>query len=158
MRCAAVAFDVMLALLFLIIWPAAELFVVIKVADAIGVLETILLLVLSFPLGVWAIRTQGAAAWRRLTIAVSEQRTPTREVLDGVLVLLGGLLLIVPGFITDALGILLLLPPTRILARKLLGRNLQSRVVTRTVGFANRSRPFDAEATATDVDQPQLGP
>jgi UPF0716 protein FxsA len=147
-----------IALLLLIVWPLAELFVVIQVADAIGVLNTIVLLILGLPLGVWVIRTEGAAVWRRLTIAIAEQRTPTREVLDGVLVLLGGLLLIVPGFITDAVGILLLLPPTRIVARLLLGRNLQSRLVTSTVGFANRSRPFDAEATATDIDQPQLGP
>jgi UPF0716 protein FxsA len=148
----------MFALLLLIAWPVAELFVVIKVAEAIGVLDTIVLLILGWPLGVWAIRTEGAAVLRRMTVAIAEQRTPAREVLDGVLVLLGGLLLIIPGFITDALGIVLLLPPTRIAARSILGRNLQSRFVTRTVRFASRSGPFDAEATATDIDQPQLDP
>jgi UPF0716 protein FxsA len=145
-------------LLLLILWPVAELFAIVEVAKAIGVLDTIVLLILGWPLGVWAIRTEGAAVWRRLTAAITQQRTPTREVLDGALVLLGGLLLIIPGFITDAIGILLLAPPTRIAARWLLKRNLHSRLVTRTVRFTSRSGPYDAEATATDIDQPQLGP
>jgi UPF0716 protein FxsA len=145
-------------ILLLILWPVAELFVIVEVAKAIGVLDTIVLLILGWPLGVWAIRAEGAAVWRRLTVAVAQRRTPAREVLDGVLVLLGGLLLIIPGFITDALGILFLLPPTRIAARALLRRNLHSRLVTRTVRFTSRSGPYDAEATARDIDQPQLGP
>jgi UPF0716 protein FxsA len=148
----------LIALLLLIVWPAAELFVVIKVADAIGVLDTILLLILGWPLGVWAIRAEGAAVLRRMQAAVAERRTPTREVLDGALILLGGLLLIIPGFITDVVGIVLLAPPTRIAARALLARNLQSRVVTRTVRFTSRSGPYDAESTATDIDHPRLGP
>jgi UPF0716 protein FxsA len=148
----------MLIALLLILWPVAEVFVVIKVAEAIGALDTIVLLILGWPLGVWALRTEGAAAWRRLTAAVAARRTPTKEVLDGVLILLGGLLLIIPGFITDALGIVLLLPPTRVAARTLLARNLQSRVVTRTVRFTSRSGPYDAESTATDIDNPRLGP
>lgn len=145
-------------LLLLILWPVAELFVIVEVARAIGVLDTIVLLILGWPLGVWAIRAEGAVVWRRLTAAVAERRTPAREVLDGALVLIGGLLLIIPGFITDAIGIVLLLPPTRIAARTLLSRNLQSRVVTSTVRFTSRSGPYDAEATATDIDQPQIGP
>jgi UPF0716 protein FxsA len=73
-----------------------------------------------------------------------------------VLVLLGGLLLIIPGFITDALGLVLLLPPSRIAVRALLARNAQSRFVTRAVRFSGGA--YDAEATATDIDQPQLRP
>jgi len=80
-------------LLFLIGWFAAELFVVIEVAGAIGIGATILLLILSWPLGVWALRTQGRAAWRRLSEAVAAGRSPGREVLDGALILIGGLLL-----------------------------------------------------------------
>ena len=111
----------------LILWPIAELFVAIEVARAIGVLETIVLLILGWPLGLWALRAQGGAAWRRLNLALSERRTPTREVLDGALVLFGGLLLMIPGFITDVIGIAMLLPPTRALIRPLLVRNLFSR-------------------------------
>jgi UPF0716 protein FxsA len=148
----------MLALLLLILWPVAELFVIVEVARAIGVLDTIVLLILGWPLGVWAIRAEGAAVWRRLTVAVADGRTPAREVLDGALVLLGGLLLIIPGFITDALGILFLLPPTRIAARAVLRRNLHGRLVTRAVRFTGRPGRYDAESTAVDIDQPQLGP
>jgi UPF0716 protein FxsA len=77
-------------------------------------------------------------------------------VLDGALVLIGGALLIVPGFITDALGIVFLLPPTRALMRVLLIRNLQSRVVVRAARYPRRRDPGDVEGTATDIDQPKL--
>jgi len=142
------------AALLLILWAVAEVFVVIKVADAIGALATILLLVASWPLGMWALRSQGAAAWRRLIAAIEQRRTPAHEVVDGALVVLGGLLLIVPGFITDALG-LLLLAPTRALLRPLLVRHAQSRLFSRAARFA-RGRSYDVESTATDIDQPQL--
>jgi len=116
------------AALVLILSAVAEVFVVIKVADAIGALATVLLLIASWPLGTWALRSQGSAAWRRLIAAIDQGRTPTHEVVDGALVLLGGLLLIVPGFITDALGLLLLLPPARIATRTVLKRRFRGRV------------------------------
>jgi UPF0716 protein FxsA len=75
-----------------------------------------------------------------------------------VLVLLGGLLLIVPGFISDVLGVLALLPPTRALMRRGLARNLQSRLVVQATRFTGASGPYDVDSTATDVDQPQLHP
>ena len=56
----------MLVVLVLVLWAAAELFVAIKVADAIGVLATVVLLLLSWPIGSWALRSRGRAAWRRL--------------------------------------------------------------------------------------------
>ena len=65
----------------------------------------------------WLAKAEGRAAWRRLSAAVAAGRPPGREVIDGALVLVGGLLLIVPGFITDAVG-LLLLAPTRAVARR----------------------------------------
>ena len=148
----------MIVVLVLVLWAALELFVAIKIADAIGVLATVVLLLLSWPLGSWALRSQGRAAWRRLGEAVSAGRSPGREVLDGVLVLLGGVLLIVPGFISDALGVLALLPPTRALMRRGLARNLQSRVVVSATRFTGASRPYDVDSTATDVDQQQLHP
>jgi UPF0716 protein FxsA len=145
-----------LALLLLICWPVAEVFVAIQVADAIGVLATVLLLIASWPLGSWALRSQGRAAWRRLGDAVATRRPPGREVLDGALILLGGMLMIVPGFITDALGAFLLLPPTRALMRGLLVRNLHSRIVVRATGFSRGAAPYDVDSTATDVDPPRL--
>lgn len=149
--------DVLIALL-LILWPLAELYVVIKVADAIGVLYAILLLVLSWPLGTWALRAEGRAAWRRLSAAVSAGRSPGREVLDGALILIGGVLLIIPGFITDLLGAVALLPPTRALVRRHLARNLQSRLVVGATRFGRGGQPYDVDSTATDLEPPRLQP
>ncbi|MBV9805854.1 MAG: FxsA family protein [Solirubrobacterales bacterium] len=143
--------------LLVIGWFLAELFVAIKVADAIGVLETVLLLILAWPVGAWALRTQGAAAWRRLSTAVSAGRSPGHEALDGALILIGGLLLIIPGFISDVLGACALLPPTRVLLRRQLARHLHSRFLVGAARFGS-SRPSDVDSTATDVDQAQLHP
>ena len=148
----------MLAVLVLVVWVVAEVFVAIKVADAIGVLATVGLLLLSWPVGSWALRSQGRAAWQRLGAAVSAGRSPGREVLDGALVLIGGLLLIVPGFISDVLGALALLPPTRALLRRQLARNLQSRLVVSATRFTGAARPYDVDSTASDIDQSQLHP
>jgi UPF0716 protein FxsA len=146
----------MLFVLVFILWAAAELFVAIKVAEAIGVLPTVLLLLVTWPLGTWVLRSHGRAAWRRLGAAVAEGRSPGREVLDGVLILLGGLLLIVPGFLSDVLGAIALLPPTRALLRGQLARHVQSRFVVQATRFTGASGPYDVDSTATDVDQPQL--
>ncbi len=139
-----------------IVWLLAELFVAIKIAEAIGVLYMFLLLIVSWPVGAWALRSQGRAAWRRLSAAVSAGRSPGREVLDGVLVLIGGVLLIIPGFLSDLLGICALLPPTRWLLRGRVARHLQSRFVLRATRFQGTQRPYDVDSTATDVDQSQL--
>ena len=146
------------AFLLLICWPIAELYVAIKVAEAIGVLNTVLLLILTWPLGVWAMRSQGRAVWRRLSAAVNAGQAPGREVASGALVLFGGLLLIIPGFITDVLGIFLLLPPTRALLARGLVRNVRSRMVVQAVRFAGPSRPYDVDSTARDIGQPRLRP
>lgn len=141
--------------LLLIAWPVAELVVAIEVARAIGVLAMIVLLILSWPLGTWALRSQGRAVWRRLALAAAERRAPGREVIDGALVVIGGGLMLVPGFITDALGLLCLLPPTRLLLRSLLVRNLQSRLLARAFRVTGVPE-YDVDSTAHDVEPPQL--
>jgi UPF0716 protein FxsA len=146
----------MIALFLLVLWPIAELFVAIKVAEAIGVLLTVILLLAGWPIGMWLAKAQGRAAWRRLSAAVAAGRPPGREVIDGALVLVGGLLLIVPGFITDILG-LLLLAPTRAVARGAIARNFQSRVVMAATRFSGAPRSdYDVDSTATDLDRSQL--
>src|SRR5260370_16967308 len=101
-----------MVLVLLIVWAVAEVLVAMKVADAIGVLPMLLLLIAGWPVGLWALRSQGRIAWRRLSDAIAARKPPGREVANGALVVLGGLLMLVPGFITDALGAFLLLPPT----------------------------------------------
>ena len=147
----------MFFLILLIVWPVAEIYVIVQVAEAIGVLATIVLLLAGWPIGTWALRSQGRAAWRRLAAAISEGRPPGREVADGALILLGGMLLMIPGFITDVLGLVLLLP-TRFVVRRALIRNFQSRLVVRAAGFRGPPRPPDVDSTARDVDPPRLRP
>jgi len=144
-----------MVLLLLILWPIAEIYVAIQIADVIGVLPMLLLLIAGWPVGLWALHSQGRAAWRALSEAVAAGRPPGREVLNGALVVLGGLLMLVPGFITDAIGAFLLLPPTRAIARSVLVRNLHSRVVVRATRWGGRYS-YDVDSTATDIDQPQL--
>jgi UPF0716 protein FxsA len=146
----------LLAALLFVSWLVAEVYVAIRIAEAIGVLAMLLLLIASWPVGTWALRSQGRAALRRLRDAVAVNRPPGREVLDGALVLAGGALMLVPGFITDVLGVLLLVPATRWLARGLLVRNLRSRLVVRATRFARRS--YDVDSTATDIPPPRLEP
>jgi UPF0716 protein FxsA len=143
-----------MALVLLILWPLLELFVAIKVGEAIGALLTVLLLIAGWPLGAWVLRSQGRTAWRRLAAAVDAGRPPGREVLDGALVVVGGVLLMVPGFITDVIALCLLIPPSRALMRGLLIRNFQSRLVVHAARFSRRN--YDVDSTASDLDQPKL--
>jgi len=159
-----------LVLLFVVV-PIIELFVIIQVGEVIGVLPTIALLVADSILGAMLMRSQGRIAWGRFNAALAEGRIPHREVLDGALVIFGGALLLTPGFVTDVLGIILLLPPTRVLVRALVARRLLPRIViTRfgapaaaAAGTARRGGPrrrpgggADVEGTATEVDPPRL--
>ncbi len=146
----------MLFLLLLVLWPVAEFFVAVKVAEAIGVLLTIVLLLASWPVGSWLLRSTGRHAWQRLSAAVAAGSPPARPVIDGALRLVGGVLFLVPGFITDLLGVALLLTPGRALARRAIVRNFRSRVMVRATRFAGRGRPGDVDSTAADIDAPRL--
>lgn len=109
----------LLVLLFVVV-PIVELYVIIQVGGAIGVLPTIGLLVAGSILGSVLMRSQGRAAWRNFQAAATSGKVPAREVLDGALVIFGGALLLTPGFVSDALGVALLLPPTRAVVRRML--------------------------------------
>ena len=138
-----------LVALFIVV-PLAELYVILKVGDAIGVLPTIALLAADSLLGSMLLRAQGRAVWRRFNDTLAAGGMPHREVMDGVLVIFGGAFLITPGFLTDVVGLVLLLPPTRPLVRRLLVRRLGRRV---TVG-AVPGQPYDVDGTATEHDAP----
>ena len=153
---------VLLALLVVfIVVPLAELYVIIKVGEAIGAPLTILILLLDSVLGSMLLRSQGRAVWRRFNETVRAGRVPHSEIIDGVLVIFGGAFLITPGFITDVIGVVLLVPPTRALVRRGVRRAIERRaVVTVTGGVAGR-RPgeeqhpgtgYDVDGTATEVD------
>ena len=140
-----------------IVLPLAELYVILKVGDAIGAVWTILLLAADSVLGSVLLRTQGRSVWRRFNNALAEGKMPHREVIDGVLVIFGGAFLITPGFITDIVGVLLLLPPTRSLIRGQVVRRLGRRVTVGAVDRFGRRAPrdYDVEGTAREYDDSQ---
>jgi UPF0716 protein FxsA len=150
----------LLVLLFIVV-PIAELYVIIQVGELIGVWPTLLLLLLDAIGGSWLLKHQGRSAWRRFNQAVAERRLPGKEVADGVLIILGGSLLIAPGFITDIFGALLLIPPTRALARKVLYRWSIGRVAVVAApiggamgGFGNGpKRSYDYDVDAEEVSE-----
>ena len=106
-----------LAVLFILV-PLAELAVIIAVGKAIGFVATLLTLLAFSVFGAWLARREGLAAWGRLQLALVDGRMPTREVADGAIILLAGALLLTPGFLTDLVGLALLVPATRALARR----------------------------------------
>jgi UPF0716 protein FxsA len=147
----------LLVVLFIVV-PIAELAVLIQIGQLIGIWWTIALLIADAVLGSMLARSQGRVAWRRFHEAVAGGRVPARETMDGALVLFGGALLLTPGFLSDILGIVLLLPPTRAVVRRVLVRRFAGRMVASMSaprgGPGARTRPrqaYDVEGTAVDA-------
>ncbi|MQA73648.1 MAG: hypothetical protein GEU88_04740 [Solirubrobacterales bacterium] len=115
-------------LILFIAMPIAEIYVIIRVGDWIGWLPTIALLILDGFVGAALARSQGRAAWARFNRALTEGRVPASETFDGAMIVLGGALLLAPGFITDVFGFALLFPPTRALMRAVIARLARRRM------------------------------
>ncbi|HVE69594.1 MAG TPA: FxsA family protein [Solirubrobacteraceae bacterium] len=146
-----------LVLLFIVV-PIAELYVIIQVGQEIGALPTVAILVADSIVGSLLLRSQGRQAWRRFNQATAAGRVPAREVLDGAMVIFGGAFLITPGFLTDVVGLLLLIPPTRAVARRMLVGVFSRRFVVSAVGRARGRRADHVDGTAVEVDSPPLPP
>lgn len=146
--------------LLFVLWPLAELFAIVKVTEAIGFVPMLILLLIGVPIGILVLRRQGRFALQRFAGALQRGRAPAHEVVDGVLMLAGGLLLVVPGFLTDVVGIVLLVPVARGPMRWLTLRYLGGSRLWWAVRFGGiRRRPaYDADATAFDIDRPELTP
>ncbi|MCU1398452.1 MAG: FxsA family protein [Acidimicrobiales bacterium] len=108
--------------LVFVVAPLVELYVLIKTGQAIGALNTVALLVVSAFVGMALVRREGVRVWGRFVQTVQAGQTPSKEIADGVCVLLAGALFIAPGLVSDALALLLLLPPTRAIFRRFLLR------------------------------------
>jgi UPF0716 protein FxsA len=100
--------------------PIVEIYVIIQVGQAIGAIPTILLLIFESFLGAWLLKREGRRTWRALTQTLSSGQLPGRQLADAALVLVGGTLLLTPGFVSDVFGFFFVLPFTRPLARRLL--------------------------------------
>jgi UPF0716 protein FxsA len=127
--------------------PLVEIYVIIKVGQAIGAWWTILLLILDSVFGSWLIKHEGGRAWRALREALESGRMPARELADGALILIGGTLMLAPGFVTDAFGILMILPFTRPVFRRLLTGVVAKRIVV--IGAPAARRPGDGPGGPT---------
>jgi UPF0716 protein FxsA len=165
----------LLVILFIVV-PILELYVIIQVGEAIGVVPTLAILIGDALLGSFLLRHQGRSAWRRFNAALDERRFPGREVADGLLITVGGTLLLTPGFISDIFGLILLIPPSRAVVRGLMRRIFTGRftVAGGAAGWGYErmrggrgpgqgpptgapgspgGRPYDVEGTAQDVSE-----
>lgn len=133
----------LLVILFIVV-PILELYVIIQVGQLIGVVPTLILLLADALLGSWLLKHEGRSAWRRFNEALAARRFPGKEVADGVLIIIGGTLLLTPGFVTDIFGLFLLLPPTRAIARRVLKRLTIGRFMV--VGAGGAGGPFGGPA------------
>lgn len=134
----------LLVLLFVVV-PLVELYVLVQVGQEIGALNTIGLLLAVSIVGAWLAKREGIGVLRRIKAQVNAGQVPASGLVDAALVLFAGVLLLTPGFITDVLGVILLVPPTRALVRRLLRASLVGRVerVRRYVPGIDRSRDLD---------------
>ena len=111
-----------------VIVPLVEITVIVQVAHLVGGWATIGLLLLSSIIGAWLVRHEGFVVVRRFREQVADGKLPTDELIDGALLLVGGTLMLTPGFVTDAFGLALVFPITRIGIRTLVRRTVTRRV------------------------------
>ena len=130
LQCAHDTLEAPLLKLFILFtaMPVLELMLMIEVGAQVGVFNTIALCLLTGFVGASLARSQGAEVVRRMQATLQRGGLPAQELLDGVLILMAGVVLLTPGFVTDALGILLLLPPTRAIVRLMAFRWIKARM------------------------------
>lgn len=155
-----------LLLLLFVVAPVAEIYVIVQVSHGVGAPETILLLALISMVGAWLAKRQGLAVLQRMQATVAAGKVPSGEIVDGALVILAGALMIAPGFISDGVAILLLLPPTRAVVRHAILRRIRAGGIVTSVitgpGRRGPDRTWDAESweepPGAPGDRPELGP
>jgi UPF0716 protein FxsA len=123
--------------LALLVVPILEIYVIIQIGEVIGGWPTVALLIVESALGAWLIKREGRRAWNALRTAFQTGKMPGRELADAALVLVGGTLLLTPGFITDIFGFFFVLPFTRPLARRGLSAFLSRRLSGTQFGGPN---------------------
>ena len=124
-----------------VVVPLVEIYVLIQVGQVIGVWWTLLLLIADSIYGGWLIRHEGGRAWQALTNALNSGQMPAKELADAALILVGGTLMLSPGFVTDAMGILVILPFTRRGAGGVLTGVVSKRLVAGFVDVRQGPRP-----------------
>jgi UPF0716 protein FxsA len=146
----------LLAAMFIVV-PLVEVYLLVQLGQAIGAWWTILVLIADGILGSLLVRREGGRAWRALQDALSSHRMPATELADGALILVGGTLLLTPGFLSDAAGLFCILPFTRPLARRVLARVITRRL-TQRLSPAAPSPAWPGPATRARGPRPDVVP
>ena len=128
-----------LALLFVVL-PLVEIYFIVQLGQAIGPWWTILVLIGAGALGSWLVKREGGRAWRALQEALASHRMPAKELADGALILIGGTLLLTPGFLSDVFGFFCILPFTRPVARRLLTEFITRKLLSGSSGGSGSHR------------------
>jgi UPF0716 protein FxsA len=128
-----------IAFALLLVVPTVEIAAIIGVGKVIGAWPTVLLLLVESALGAWLVRREGGRAWRALDDALRTGRMPSRQLADAALVLVGGTLLLTPGFVTDLVGFFFILPLTRPIARRLLEAAVARRLLSSPIVRGTRA-------------------
>jgi len=136
-----------LLLLLFVVVPLVELYALVAVAGAIGLLPALAVLLACSVLGVWLVKREGLGVLRRMQATVNRGEVPATELVDGGLLVVAGALCLVPGFVTDAVGLLLLVPPVRHVVRARLIRRW-----SRGGTFPGSGRGRFVGATVVDVE------
>lgn len=152
-----------IAFVLLLVVPIVEVAAIIAVGRVIGAWPTVLLLLLESALGAWLVRREGGRAWAALDEALRTGRMPSRQLADAALVLVGGTLLLTPGFVTDLVGFFFILPLTRPIARRVLEAAVSRRLLASPIvraaraasGGAGSSRAGAPDVVAGEVVDPE---
>ena len=150
----------------LLVVPLVEIYVIVQIGQVIGPWWTILLLVVESALGAWLVKREGVRAWRALNASLQTGQMPGRELADGALILIGGTLLLAPGFVTDVFGFFFVLPFTRPLARRVLSafvtRRMMQSIGTPVQGFSRKpakpSKKTSKKKGGRNAEDPAAGP
>jgi UPF0716 protein FxsA len=127
--------------LLLLVVPVLEIAAIIAVGKVIGGWQTLVLLLVESALGAWLVKREGARAWKALTTALNTGQMPSRQLADAALVLVGGTLLLTPGFLTDIVGFFFILPFTRPIARAALEAVVAKRLLGGVFRGSRRGGP-----------------
>ena len=150
-----------LILVGMVALPFLEVYLIVQVGQLLGVWWTLGILIGEALLGAFLMRREGSRAWKALNQAFASGRMPTGELADTALILVGGVLLVVPGFVTDVLGLFFLLPLTRPLARKVLAYGVarrMSRLGVPTTYTRQDGSVIEGETVPDPTSAPSEGP
>ena len=145
----------MILFLLFIVAPVAELYTIIQMSGAIGFFNTLGLMIAVGFIGSWLVKREGMRVWRRFNEAVAQGKVPTKEMIDGVLILGAGALLLTPGFLSDVFGILMLFPVTRAFFRSYLMCRAKNGTAFFSTGFGGRSSTRPGDFIDADAEEPR---